>query len=125
MLEGMKFCYCFGVDQSPEKEKRCITFNFTDRALKILTKDFIFQITITTPKEDSLKTGIPIVNLPGHPKKVLLTQLDKNVYRISIIYLDSLIRCLFKYLPATYVEGETTTEYYPTCVTEKMIRESR
>ena len=117
MLKNISFCYCFGVDSDPENEKRCMTFSFTERARKVLSDEYLFQITDTTVAENRAKSGIPLIGKKVVGEKVFLTKLDKNLYRIPAKHVDPLIKCLFKYLPASFVSHEEKkTGYYPSCV---------
>ncbi|MCP4723387.1 MAG: hypothetical protein GY863_00045 [bacterium] len=115
MLENIRFCFCFGHDLDSKKEKRCMTFSFTERAAKILTDDFLSQITYTSPEENKTKTGIPLEEHENNRDKVFIRKLDDNVYKISTKDIDPLIRCLFKYLPATFVPNDSQKQN-PICV---------
>ncbi len=107
MLENIRFCFCFSPDLDDEKEKRCMTFSFTERARKTLTFDFLYQITLSDSEEDESKTGIPLTNNEKeYLEKTFVKKLDENLYRIPVKYMDPFIRCLFKYLPATFVPVE-------------------
>ncbi len=115
MLENIRFCFCFGPDLDSKKEKRCMTFSFTERASKILTEDFLSQITYTSPEENKGKTGIPLEDHENDREKVFIKRLEDNLYRISTKDIDPFIRCLFKYLPATFVPNDAQKQR-PICV---------
>jgi hypothetical protein len=80
-------------------------FSFTLRAKKVLSSDFLFQISDTTPDENLKKVGIPLneEEVKKNGSKILIKKIRDNFYRVPTKYIDPFIRCLFKYVPAYYI----------------------
>jgi len=114
MLENIRFCYCSRLDFDEEKANQCMFFGFTKRAKKVLSDDFLFQITDTSPEENHNKSGIPLyVREINNGSKVFLTKVSENLYRIPTKYIDPFVRCLFKYVPAYYMNSDKNgSEYF-------------
>jgi len=107
MLENIRFCYCSRIGMDDEKAKQCMFFGFTSRAQKMLSENFLFQITDTSPEENINKVGIPLLSTEvKNGNKVFIKKLESNLYRIPTRYIEPFIRCLLKYLPAYYVSPE-------------------
>ncbi|MFC1476933.1 hypothetical protein ACFL6L_00535 [candidate division KSB1 bacterium] len=115
MLENIRFCYCSRIELEEENAMQCMFFSFTERASKILSNDFLSQITDSSPEENYEKTGIPLFDREiNNGDKVFVKKVGENKYRIETRYIEPFIRCLFKYLPAYYVQPGQGEEDY-TC----------
>ena len=114
MLDNIRFCYCSRIDSEEDKASQCMFFGFTERARKILTDEFLFEITDTSPEENLQKSGIPLLEKEiNNGDKVFIKKVDGNLYRIPTRFIEPFIRCLFKYLPAYYVSpGEHDSSDY-------------
>jgi len=113
MLDNIRFCYCARLDQEEEDARQCMFFSFTNRAKKVLSEEFLSEISSSTPEENLNKTGIPLISREvSNGDKVFITEVDKNRYRIPSRYIESFIRCLFKYLPAYYVSPDELGKNY-------------
>lgn len=114
MIENISFCSCCRLDKDEAKETQCMFFGFSDRAKKALSEEFLYQITEGNPEENRRKTGISLSDddqSDGH--QVFITKLEENYYRIPTVYVDSFIRCLFKYIPAFYIpQNDIKKDYY-------------
>ncbi|RKY89017.1 hypothetical protein DRQ09_02045 [candidate division KSB1 bacterium] len=113
MITSIKFCYCSKIDVDGEKDYSCMFFQFTQRAKKILSKEFLDKITLLNKTDESNKPGIECNN---ENRRVFIRKLDDNLYRIPVKDLDCFLKCLFKYLPAKYQSPEerkkTDCEFY-------------
>lgn len=113
MLENISFCSCCHIEIDEARETQCMFFSFTERAKKVLSEEFLCQITEGTPEENLVNTGIPVKgDDKSNGNKVFIKKLEKNYYRIPTKYIDSFIRCLFKYLPAYYVSHDKDKKNY-------------
>lgn len=117
MICNIKFCSCCLLKIKEARESQCMFFSFTDRAKKSLSEEFLNQITDGTPEENLDKTGIPLSDSLFHDQtngdRVFIKKVDEDTYRLPTKYVDSFIRCLFKYLPAFYVPlDESKKDYY-------------
>ncbi len=113
MIENIRFCYCSRLDLDEEKANQCMYFGFTERARKVLSDEFLFEITDTTTEENMKKAGIPLFDKElKNGNKVFIVNLDDNKYRIPTKYIEPFIRCLFKYLPAYYISPEDQNNEY-------------
>lgn len=106
MLKDIKFCSCSNLDTDGEEENQCMFFQFTERALKMLSEGLLKQIS-DTDKDGNPTTGIYAgVDEDGNEKYVKIHKMKDNLWRIPTKYIDPFIRLLFKYLPAYYVSPE-------------------
>ena len=113
MLENISFCSCCHLGINEARETQCMFFSFTERAKKVLSEEFLYQITEGTPEEDLNNPGIPVKEGEHSSlNKVFIKKLEGNYYRIPTKYIDSFIRCLFKYLPAYYVSNDEHKKNY-------------
>lgn len=113
MLKNISFCSCCHLEIDEARETQCMFFSFTVRAKKVLSEEFLYQITEGTPEEDLVNTGIPVKESDqSNGNKVFIKKLEENYYRIPTKYIDSFIRCLFKYLPAYYVSNDEDKKNY-------------
>jgi len=107
MLENISFCSCCRLEADVPREIQCMLFSFTERAKKVLSEEFLHQITEGEPEENLVNTGIPVRDGDqSNGNKVFIKKLKENYYRIPTKYIDSFIHCLFKYLPAYYVPDD-------------------
>ena len=113
MLHNISFCSCCRLDADKGRETQCMFFNFTDRARKALSDDFLYQITESGPGEDFDKIGIPLSpDDTANGDRVFISKVDENTYRVPTRYMEPFIRCLFKYLPAFYVPNNDIKKNY-------------
>ncbi|MFC1554653.1 hypothetical protein ACFL7D_08470 [candidate division KSB1 bacterium] len=113
MLENIKFCSCTHLDIDEARESQCMFFSFTERARKILSDEFMYQITDTSSEDNFDKTGIPPEEgEASNGGKPLIKRLEDNYFRIPTQHVHSFVKCLFKYLPAYYVSSKEDREKY-------------
>ena len=104
MLQNISFCNCCKLDVDEARESQCMFFGFTDRAKKVLSDDFLFQITEGEPFENADKSGISLtIEGEENGKRIFIKQVDENTYSIPARFIEPFVRCLFKYLPAFYI----------------------
>jgi len=102
MLKSVKFCYCTQITKDGTADNSCMIFGFSKRAQKILSREFLDEISFEKDKEKKNKSGIDC----GNNGSVFIKKIDDNKYRIPVKYLECFLRCLFKYLPAKYQSPE-------------------
>ncbi len=99
MLNNIRFCYCSRLDEEPENESQCMIFGFTDRARDTLGESFIERIS----SHSEYDTGIPVgEDEDGSEVLLKIEKMEDNLYRIPTMYVEALMRTIFKYLPAYY-----------------------
>lgn len=120
MLDNIRFCYCARLDEEEENARQCMFFSFSKRAKKVLSEDFLKEITYASPEENIEKTGIPLIDREiTNGDKVFITKVEDDRYRIASRYIEPFVRCLFKYLPAYYVAPDEVGKNYECDVRKK------
>jgi len=107
MLQDIKFCSCSALGKDKMHTKQCIIFRFTDRALKMLSPQFLDLISTREDNIEYADEGIPID--PENETCDIFFKIHRikdNYWRMSTQHLDPFLRCLFRYLPAYYVSHE-------------------
>ena len=102
MLKSVKFCYCTSIGKKGAVDTSCMIFGFSSRARKILSREFLDEISFEEEHEKKIKSGIEC----GNGGSVFIKKIGDNKYRIQVKYLEDFLRCLFKYLPAKYQSPE-------------------
>ena len=106
MLKDIKFCSCGIFNDEGTEENQCMFFSFTDRALKMLNEQILKQISDTGENGNQSIGFFAGIDKNGEEKYVTIQKIEDNYWRIPTIYVDPLIRFLFKYLPAYYISPE-------------------
>ena len=102
MLKSVKFCYCTQIVADKGTDTSCMIFGFSKRAQKILSKDFLDEISFEDEEEKKRKSGIKC----GKDHNTFIKKIGDNKYRIPVKDLEYFLKCLFKYLPAKYQSPE-------------------
>ena len=117
MLHNISFCTCrvlSGDENSPMRQ--CMTFSFTDRALKMFSPAFLRRISTLAKNVDCEDDGFEIGRMTdGKPRLAKIRKLDDNLWRIPTNQLDSFARFLFKYLPAEIMLPSSNAPQPPEC----------
>ncbi len=93
MLQNISFCNCCKLDVDEARESQCMFFGFTDRAKKVLSDDFLFQITEGEPFENADKSGIPFT-IEGEENGKRIFLLNKSM-KTPTVFLPGLLSRLF------------------------------
>lgn len=113
MLENISFCSCCRLEIDEAREDQCMFFSFTEKAKKVLSPEFLYQIIEGSSEENIDKAGFHVSDSDQPDgNRVFIKKLEDNYYRIPTKYIDAFIRCLFKYLPAFYVSVDEGREKY-------------
>ena len=117
MLSNISFCSCRILSGDETSSMRqCMTFSFTDRALKMFSPAFLRRISTLEKNADCEGDGFEIGRLEdGKPRLAKIRKLDDNLYRIPTNQLDSFVRFLFKYLPAEIMLPSSNGPQSPEC----------
>ena len=102
MLTNISFCTSKATNEDENANMhQCMTFSFTERALKMFSEAFLRRISTTEKHSDFEDDGFQIgESEDGRPRLVKIRRLDDNLYRLPTQHIDAFIRFLFKYLPA-------------------------
>ena len=102
MLTNISFCTSKSTSEEENADMhQCMTFSFSDRALKMFSEAFLRRISTTNVHSDYEDDGFQIGETKeGKPRLARVRRLDDNLWRIPTLHIDPFIRFLFKYLPA-------------------------
>jgi hypothetical protein len=113
MLTNITFCTSRATSGDDLAEmNQCMTFSFSERALKMFSPAFLRRISTDQKHSDNEPDGFEIgVTEDDTPRLAKIRRLDENLWRIPTNQLDAFVRFLFKYLPAeVLLPGQATPE---------------
>ena len=102
MLTNISFCTSKATNETDIADMhQCMTFGFTERALKMFSEAFLRRISTTNKHSEQDDDGFQIGDTKdGKPRLMKIRRLGDNLYRLPTQHIDPFIRFLFKYLPA-------------------------
>lgn len=124
MLKDIQFCSCSRLYCDKLETQQCMIFSFTPRALKMLSKDYLEQITansttvdkslqkleLNEEKTDEIEFEKELCCLEfeqnseesREPPDFAIYKIDDNRWRIPVLHLDQFLMSLFRFLPGYF-----------------------
>lgn len=124
MLKDIQFCSCSRLYCDKLETQQCMIFSFTERAIKMLSKDYIEEITansttvdkslqkleLNEEKIDEIEFEKELSYIESEhesadfqqPVDFAIYKIDDNRWRISVPQLDQFLVSLFRFLPGYF-----------------------
>lgn len=124
MLKDIQFCSCSRLYCDKLETQQCMIFSFTPRALKILSKDYLEQITANSSTVDTSLRKLELNEEKAdelefekefscmgleqddensqQPQDFSIYKVAENRWRISIPQIDEFLMSLFRFLPGYF-----------------------